>query len=68
MGDSEKKTSKRLWGWQYVGAGASLAGVPAKDVSVAEARRRGIDPAVLNGSALFVQVYEAPEEAPEEGK
>lgn len=63
----EKKARKKLWGWQYVGDGAFLAGVPAKNVSVAEAKRRGIEPAVFDGSALFVKVYEAPV-APEDGE
>jgi hypothetical protein len=46
-------TEKTFKGWRYVGAGAFIAGFPAKNISVEEARRRALDTKVLDASPLY---------------
>ncbi len=46
-------TDKTFKGWRYVGAGAFIAGFPAKDISVEEAKKRGLDTTVLDDSTLY---------------
>lgn len=43
--------------WKYVGEGAFLPGVPARDISDEEARERGIE-ATLKASSIYRRVSE----------
>ena len=47
---------KQLWGWKWKGVNEFVPGLPARDIELAEAERRGwVD--LIKGSPLYAPSY-----------